>query len=80
MTFNLENYEPVAPRLARWLEATQHPRVVTTLHAYAAGEWCIFKAELWNEDYLVATGWAEEHHTDRGVKTCEVRWEVCLET
>jgi hypothetical protein len=23
MTFNLDNYEPVAPRLARWLEAAE---------------------------------------------------------
>jgi hypothetical protein len=67
MTFNLDNYEPVAPRLARWLEAAEDPRVITTLHAYAPGEWCIFRAELYAGETLLATGYAEEHHTDRGV-------------
>jgi len=69
MTFNLDNYEPVAPRLARWLEAAEDPRVITTLHAYAPGEWCIFRAELYAGDTLLATGYAEEHHTDRGVNS-----------
>jgi hypothetical protein len=73
MTFNLDNYEPVAPRLARWLEtvvkSSVTPRVITTLHAYAPGEWCIFKAELWEGDTLISTGYAEEHHTDRGVNS-----------
>jgi len=69
MTFNLDNYEPVAPRLARWLEANPDTQVITTLVAYAAGEWCIFKAELYVHAKLVATGWAEEHHTERGVNS-----------
>jgi hypothetical protein len=47
MTFNLDNYEPVAPRLARWLEAAEDPRVITTLIAYEPGKWCIFKTDLY---------------------------------
>jgi hypothetical protein len=47
MTFNLDNYEPVAPRLARWLEAAADPRVITTLIAYEPGKWCIFKTDLY---------------------------------
>ena len=60
MSFNLDNYEPVAPRLSRWLETVVKssvvPRVITTLHAYEPGAWCIFKAELWEGDTLIATG------------------------
>ena len=73
MTFNLDNYEPVAPRLSRWLETVVKssvvPRVITTLHAYEPGAWCIFKAELWEGDTLIATGYAEEHHTEKGVNS-----------
>jgi len=69
MTFNLDNYEPVAPRLARWLQANLDTQVITTLVAYSAGEWCIFKAELYIGAKVVATGWAEEHQTERGVNS-----------
>jgi len=69
MTFNLDNYEPVAPRLARWLQANFDTQVITTLVAYSAGEWCIFKAELYIGGKVVATGWAEEHQTERGVNS-----------
>ena len=73
MTFNLDNYEPVAIRLDRWIADTAkcnlNPRIITTLIAYSAGEWCIFKAELYEDDRLTATGHAEEHHTDRGVNS-----------
>ena len=75
MSFNLDDYEPVATRLARWLEdVTKHhetPRVVTEM-VYRGDDWCVFKAELHTvdqngRDLLVATGWAEEHATERGV-------------
>lgn len=75
MSFNLEDYEPVAVRLAKWLEdVTKHhetPRVITELTHRGDG-WCVFKAELHTvdqngRDLLVATGWAEEHATERGV-------------
>ena len=72
MAFNLDNYEPVASRLDRWLEtvlsqSSAVPRVITTLHAYEPGAWCVFKAELYEGEQLMATGWAEEHHTEKGV-------------
>jgi len=67
MSFNLDNYEPVAVRLARWLD--QHPdgRVITHLVHYTEGRSCVFRAELYTGDILTATGWAEEHVEDRGV-------------
>jgi hypothetical protein len=61
MAFNLDDYEPVAARLARWLEIpSQAPkRVITHLMQYTEQR-CVFKAELWHGDVLVSTGWAEE--------------------
>lgn len=68
MTFNLDDYEPVATRLARWLESTDgQPRVITHLAHYNEGQSCVFRAELWVNDILISTGWAEEHVEDRGV-------------
>lgn len=75
MSFNLDDYEHVATRLARWLEdVTKHhetPRVVTEM-IHRGDDWCVFKAELHTvdqngRDLLIATGWAEEHVTERGV-------------
>ena len=72
MTFNLDDYEPVATRLARWLEAVATrggaPRVLTEM-VHRGDGWCVFRAELWLGDVIVATGWAEEHVTDRGVNS-----------
>ena len=66
--FNLDDYEPVAVRLARWLESTDgQPRVITHLVHYNEGRSCVFRAELWVGDILISTGWAEEHVEDRGV-------------
>ena len=80
MAFNLDDYEPVAPRLARWREQTfdrlAEPVVITQMVSSEPGKWCVFKAELWEisydengtrSDLLLATGWAEEHATERGV-------------
>ena len=68
MTFNLDDYEPVATRLSRWLENTDgQPRVITHLVHYNEGQSCVFRAELWVNDILISTGWAEEHVEDRGV-------------
>jgi hypothetical protein len=69
MTFNLDNYEPVAPRLARWLEAAEDPRVITTLIAYEPGKWCIFKTDLYEGDKMISTGHAYEEHTEKGVNS-----------
>lgn len=72
MGFNLDDYEPVATRLARWL-ADCHTRdvrgrVLTDLVHHGEG-WCVFRAELHENDTLIATGWAEEHATQRGVNS-----------
>jgi hypothetical protein len=69
MTFNLDNYEPVAPRLARWLEAAEDPRVITTLIAYEPGKWCIFKTDLYEGEKLISTGHGYEEHTEKGVNS-----------
>lgn len=67
MAFDLENYEPVATRLTRWLEATSGQTSVITEMVYRGDDWCTFKAQLIVEGIVVATGWAEEHVTERGV-------------
>ena len=70
MSFNLDNYEPVAPRLSRWIDASTEaghlPRVITDM-VHRGDGWCVFKASLYLNEDLIATGWAEEHQTDRGV-------------
>ena len=67
MTFNLNDYEPVATRLARWLEDTDGQTRVITDMVHRGPDWCVFRAELWVDGTLIATGWAEEHATERGV-------------
>lgn len=66
--FNPDDYEPVAVRLDRWLEnrADQEPRVVTHCVEYSADH-VLFRAELYLGDRLIATGWAEERRTERGI-------------
>jgi hypothetical protein len=70
VSFNLDNYEPVAPRLSRWLDASIEaghvPRVITDM-VHRGDGWCVFKASLYLNEDLIATGWAEEHQTERGV-------------
>ena len=69
MSFNLDDYEPVSARLGRWLEATDGKTAVITDMIHRGDDWCIFKASLYVEGVLIATGWAEEHVTDRGVNS-----------
>jgi len=59
MAFNLEDYEPVASRLDRFLKAHPDARVITDLVHYMA-DIAVFKCELWLNDEVIATGWAEE--------------------
>jgi len=59
MAFNLDDYEPVASRLDRWLKANTGTRVITDLVHYHENI-AVFKCELWLDDRLIATGWAEE--------------------
>lgn len=73
MTPNLEDYEPVAIRLGKFLDAVtkdnKHPRVITDLVHYTDDR-CVFRAELYEYDpatgleLLIATGWAEEIRGD----------------
>ena len=67
MGFNLDDYEPVAARLARWLTQTEgHGRVITHLVHYNEQR-CVFRAELYIGDLLIATGWEEETRGDSPV-------------
>ena len=59
MGFNLDDYEPVASRLDRFLKAHPDARVITDLVHYLA-DVAVFKCELWLNDEIIATGWAEE--------------------
>jgi hypothetical protein len=63
MAFNLEDYEPVAHRLDRWLKdchvRSVQPRVITDLVHYLQNS-AVFSASLYEGDVLMATGWAEE--------------------
>lgn len=73
MAFNLDDYEPVAARLGRFLEAVtqdhKYPRIVTDLVHYSDDR-CVFRAELYvydpatSAELLIATGWAEETRGD----------------
>ena len=60
MGFNLDDYEPVAARHARWL--AQHPngRTITHMVSTPGADICVIRAELWLEDVCIATGYAEE--------------------
>ena len=59
MAFNLDDYEPVASRLDRFLKAHPNARVITDLVHYL-NDIAVFKAELWLDGEIIATGWAEE--------------------
>jgi len=61
MAFNLDDYEPVATRLARWLEGlSEEPKRVITHLVHYTDNRCVFRAELYLGETLMATGWAEE--------------------
>ena len=69
MGFDLSNYETVEQRLVRWWSAYPNGRVYTCMMNYT-GDACVFYAELYadKEDKVpVATGYAEEVKSDRGV-------------
>jgi hypothetical protein len=69
MAFDLSNYETVESRLARFWEAHPDGRLRTQMMNYT-GDACVFYAELFahrDDKEPVATGWAEEIKTDRGV-------------
>jgi hypothetical protein len=67
--FNLDDYEPVAERLDRWLNAkiagyeastNDYPRVLTRMVSEPGADICVIRAELWLGEQLIATGYAEE--------------------
>lgn len=69
MGFNLDDYEPVAARLDRWLKTmvegyaesrNDYPRVVSDMISQPGAEICVIRAELWLGEMLIATGYAEE--------------------
>ena len=61
---SLEDYEPVSVRLSRLLETLRSrdldPRVVTVMLSEPGADICVFRAELWIGNALMATGHAEE--------------------
>ena len=59
VAFNLDDYEPVASRLDRFLKAHPDARVITDLVHYLS-DVAVFKCELWLNGEIIATGWAEE--------------------
>lgn len=58
----LDNYETVAERLSRWLDMDLGGirRVITHLVSQPGADIAVFRAELWVDDVLISTGWAEE--------------------
>lgn len=70
MPFDLSNYQTVAERLGLWLDDCKQrdvrSRVITELVKHEAG-FCLFQACIYEDDVMIATGWAEEHETERGV-------------
>lgn len=70
MAFDLSNYQTVAERLSLWLDDCKQrevrSRVITEMVERSQG-WCLFQACIYEDDVLIATGWAEEHEAERGV-------------
>jgi len=60
MGFNLDDYEPVAARHARWLADHPNGRTITHMISAPGADICVIRAELWLEDVCIATGYAEE--------------------
>jgi hypothetical protein len=60
MGFNLDDYEPVAARHARWLADHPNGRTITHMISAPGADMCVIRAELWLEDICIATGYAEE--------------------
>jgi hypothetical protein len=78
VSFNLDDYEPVAARLDRWLNAkiagyeastNDYPRVLTRMVSEPGADICVIRAELWLGEQLIATGYAEEIRDTSGKRT-----------
>jgi hypothetical protein len=76
MGFNLDDYEPVALRLDRWLKQNSNGIVKTDLLSQPGADICVFRAELWLEGQCISTGHAEEVRNSNMInKTSSM--EVC---
>jgi hypothetical protein len=74
--FNLEDYEPVALRLDRWLKQNPKGIVKTDLLSEPGADVCVFRAELWLEGQCISVGHAEEVRNSNMInKTSSM--EVC---
>lgn len=60
MSFNLDDYEPVAERLSRFLEKQPHARIRTEMLTQPGADVCVIKASIILDDVIVSTGHAEE--------------------
>jgi hypothetical protein len=60
MAFNLDDYEPVAARHARWLADHPTGRTITCMISAPGADICVIRAELYLDNVCVATGYAEE--------------------
>jgi hypothetical protein len=59
MAFDLDNYEPVSVRIAKFYDAHPDGRIITDLVHYLP-DVAVFRADIYVGDTLVATGWEEE--------------------
>jgi len=70
MGWNLDDYEPVATRLARWLDDCRtrgvRGRVITEL-MHRTDDVAVFRAEIYEDDLLIAVGHAEDYRAAKGV-------------
>lgn len=69
MAFDLNNYETVESRLARFWAAYPDGRIETVMMSYD-GDSCVFRAELYrhrDDAKPTSTGYAHEVRSDRGV-------------
>lgn len=73
MAFNLKDYEEVKDRLPRFWgdETITNPRVVTVLltNPEDVPAVAVFRAELYDGEALIATGYAFEERTEKGVNS-----------
>jgi hypothetical protein len=56
----LDDYEPVALRLDRWLKQNPKGIVKTDLLSQPGADVCVFRAELWLDGQCISVGHAEE--------------------
>ena len=76
MGFNLDDYEPVALRLDRWLKQNPKGIVKTDLLSEPGADVCVFRAELWLDGQCISVGHAEEVRNSNMInKTSSM--EVC---